>query len=72
MAATDRRIKSVFLFQNGMVAVCDQYGEQMSVFQGPYGDALRDRIEAAATADDVEWFGWPNKKPAGETTASPP
>lgn len=31
---SERRIKTVFVFPNGQVAVCDQFGEQMPEYQG--------------------------------------
>lgn len=38
MPKEKRRIKSVFVFANGMVAVCDQYGEQMPRYQGRWDE----------------------------------
>ncbi len=41
------RIASVFLFPNGMVAVCDERGQQMPEYQGEWNekgaDILRDK-----------------------------
>lgn len=53
------RIKTVFQFGNGMVAVTDQYGEQMPDYQGTL-EEVRDKINRDA-GDDVEWNGWPGK-----------
>jgi hypothetical protein len=39
-------ISAVFHFPNGMVAVTDQYGEQMPAYQGRYED-VREAIVAA-------------------------
>ena len=36
--AEGRRIASVYLWQNGLVMVFDQYGEQMPAYQGRYID----------------------------------
>ena len=34
------KIRSVFVFENGNVAVCDQRGEQMPAYQGHRDDVL--------------------------------
>ena len=40
-------IASIFVFPNGMVAVCDQFGQQMPAYQGAWAekraDILRDK-----------------------------
>lgn len=33
-------IKTVFLFWNGNVAVCDEHGQQLPEFQGHYSDVI--------------------------------
>ena len=43
-------IKTVFKFSNGMVAVCDENGEQLSEYQGHY-DKVKDKILADAPPD---------------------
>lgn len=52
-------IKSVFKFPNGMVAVCDEKGEQLPEYQGKYED-VKDKILADAPSD-TEWNGWPGE-----------
>lgn len=51
----DRVIRAVFLFPNGNIAVCDQYGEQMPDYQTPASgpDIARD----APDDGTVEWNG---------------
>ena len=53
-------IKSVFVFPNGMVAVCDGHGKQMSRFQGRKEDVLP-KIEDHLKKQDTqpEWHGKP-------------
>ena len=52
---TEKRIKSVFRFNNGMVAVCDQFGNQMPNYQGRWTD-MRESILRDAP-EDTEWNG---------------
>ena len=54
-----KSIKSVFLFPNGNVAVCDEHGQQMPEYQGTF-EEVREAIERDATTE-TEWHGWPGK-----------
>jgi len=50
---TDRRIATVWVCDNGMVVVCDQFGQQMPDYQGRWAE-----MEAAIRRDagpDVKW-----------------
>jgi len=59
------RIKSVFVFQNGMVAVCDQNGEQMPYFQGEKAKAIpRIKRRLDKQKGVVEWHGCENLRKA--------
>jgi hypothetical protein len=49
----DLVIKTVFVFRNGNVAVCDQHGQQMPEFQGRWSD--KEGVIRAAAGPDVEW-----------------
>lgn len=48
----DRRIAEVFCFNNGMVAVCDQYGKQWCEYQGK-----REEVEAKIK-EAIKTNGW--------------
>jgi hypothetical protein len=54
---TGKRLKSVFFFENGNVAVCDETGRQIPELQGRFSE-VAERVEAAAD-DQTEWYGWP-------------
>ena len=47
------RLKTVFVFPNGMVAVCGYDGQQIPELQGRWSE-MRERIEALAD-DQTEW-----------------
>jgi hypothetical protein len=48
---TDKRvITDVMRWENGMVMVFDQFGEQMSDYQGPW-DEMKEKIERDKPAD---------------------
>jgi hypothetical protein len=50
-----KRIKSVILWQNGMVMVFDDDGQQMPELQGPKEEAMR-KLRAAG------WTGTPERR----------
>jgi hypothetical protein len=52
---TDRVIRAVFVYPNGMCAVTDQFGQQMPEFQGRWAEVEKKVREAAGS--DVEWNG---------------
>jgi hypothetical protein len=52
------RLKAVFMFNNGNVAVCGYDGQQITELQGRFFE-VRDRIESLAD-DQTEWYGWPD------------
>lgn len=52
---TDRVPAEVFVFKNGMVAVTDQFGQQMPGLQGKWVDKEADI--AAASTFDTKWNG---------------
>lgn len=39
-----KRIADTYKFPNGMVATCDQFGEQMPKYQGKYTPELHNKI----------------------------
>lgn len=47
------RIASVFIFPNGNVAVCDQFGEQMPEYQGKW-EEIKDKLLAAIETQDIK------------------
>jgi hypothetical protein len=51
-ATTPRVLTRVMCWENGMVMAFDQFGEQMSEFQGRKADVM-DKIYDAATKDTV-------------------
>ena len=53
-------VKAVFRFANGMVAVCDENGQQIPELQGRF-EEMREAIEAAAD-ERTEFHGWPEKE----------
>lgn len=53
-----KRIKTVIAFPNGMVAVCDQFGEQMPEYQGERNEMLPKIM--AAVNEDTEFLGMDN------------
>ena len=54
-----RYITNVYLWQNGMVMVFDQFGEQMAEYQGPV-EEVKDKIKAVYNGP---WHGgnWQSK-----------
>lgn len=51
-------IKSVFVFPNGMCAVCNQDGQQIPELQGEWNEVKRLVFEAASKQDaPIEWYG---------------
>jgi hypothetical protein len=51
-------IKDIIVFANGLLAVCDDRGEQMPEFQGRYSEVverLRREDLSAATIEAVVW-----------------
>jgi len=55
------RITTVFVFQNGMVAVSDQHGQQMPFFQGRKQDAMpRIKRRLDQQKGVVTWYGIEN------------
>ena len=50
MPHDEARITSIYVFSNGMVAVCDQYGRQMTEYQGAE-DEVRERLIRDAPPD---------------------
>lgn len=56
------RVKDVFRFPNGMVAVLDEHGEQISQLQGRFED-VKQKVEAAAD-EQTEWNGWDRREDA--------
>ena len=54
-------IKTVFVFPNGMVVVCDQNGVQMPYFQGEKVKAMpRIKRRLGRQKGKVEWYGCQN------------
>lgn len=53
------KVKAVFVFPNGNVAVTDEDGQQIAELQGMYND-VREKILAAADGE-TEFNGWPGK-----------
>jgi hypothetical protein len=51
---TDMTIKSIFLFPNGMLAVCDHEGQQMGKYQGRATPELRAKIGRQLEKQGVE------------------
>jgi len=58
------KVKCVFLFPNGNVAVTDENGQQIPELQGLYKD-VKDRVLAAAD-EDTEFNGWPTSDTVSE------
>jgi hypothetical protein len=57
MSEQSKRIESVYVFENGMVMVFDQFGEQMPEYQGRKEDVL-DKVKASFRGiihQNVEW-----------------
>lgn len=50
-------VKSVFRFPNGMIAVCDENGEQIPELQGKDTPELRKKINKLIT-DETELNGY--------------
>lgn len=61
------KVKTVFRFPNGMVAVTDEHGQQISHLQGKFED-VKEKVEAAAD-EQTEWNGWEDPKPISVTQA---
>lgn len=57
---TDKRIKSVTVFQNGMAMVFDQSGQQMPEYQGLWSE-VRDKVTAAYDGEIVGAV-WPSAR----------
>ena len=53
------KVKAVFVFPNGNVAVTDEDGQQIAELQGMYND-VREKILAAAD-EGTEFNGWPER-----------
>jgi hypothetical protein len=49
------RLKTVFLFPNGMVAVCGYDGQQIPELQGRFSE-VKEKIAALAD-EQTEWYG---------------
>lgn len=47
-------VKSVFIFRNGAVAVCDEHGEQITDLQGQWSTKAKE-IYAQATEETL-WY----------------
>jgi hypothetical protein len=54
------RIHQVWRFANGRVGVCDQYGQQMPLYQGRFTD-VRELVERDAPANAL-FHGWPGRR----------
>lgn len=56
MDAKPRRVKSAYLFRNGMVAAFDDSGQQIPELQGEKADVFRPLMDRADA--DTEFFGF--------------
>jgi len=52
-------IATVFLFRNGMLAVCDEAGQQLPAYQG-YATPERVTRLLRDADPDTEWNAWPS------------
>jgi len=50
------KVRAVFRFPNGMVAVTDEHGNQIPELQGKFED-VKEKVETAAD-EGTEWNGW--------------
>ena len=66
MKAYKHLIRDVFVFPNGMIAVCDQNGEQMPFFQGRKEEAMpKIKRRLDRQRGKVWWHGPKNLKEEG-------
>ncbi len=59
MPAYEPRISNVYRWQNGMVMVFDQYGNQMPKYQGKWSECseaiLRDKPDSVVVGEPQVW-----------------
>jgi hypothetical protein len=63
---TNAKIKGVILFPNGMIAVTDEFGQQIPELQGRNTLELRTAISGPFTMEDIrDMTVWTIKRPNG-------